>query len=184
MPSYMNDTELLNGLKAGEEAAFDHIYTAYRKWLWIAALGILQNETEAEEIVQEFFIDFWQVQAEKDFTDINHLKKYLFVSIRNRCINKLESNKVKKRRYERMNLPQGFTLPANRLEQNELQRLLNDAIGKLPPVRSKVFRMGYLFQRSRKEIANALNISEESVKKHMMLALKDLRVSLKNHDNH
>lgn len=184
MPFFNNDTELLKCLKAGEETAFDHIYITYRKWLWIAALGILQNETEAEDIVQEFFIDFWQIYSSKDFTDINHLKKYLFVSIRNRCINKLESNKVNRKRYGAISLPHDFVLPNNRLERDDLQRQLNSAMDKLPPVRMKVFKRGYLLQQSRKEIAAALNISEESVKKHMTLALKDLRLSLRNQNNH
>lgn len=184
MSIFENQTDLLHQLKAGDASAFEYVYTTYRKWLWIAALGILQHEADAEEIVQEFFIDFWQKQYSRDFADISHLKNYLFICIRNRCINKLESDKTYKKRMEQVMPVSTMDLPCDKLENRELQRKLEAAISKLPPVRSRVFQMGYLLQRSRKEIATALKISEESVKKHMNLALKDLRLAFKNRGNY
>ncbi|WP_162946235.1 RNA polymerase sigma-70 factor [Chitinophaga barathri] len=176
--------DLLERLKAGDSEAFDYVYTSYRKWLWIAALGILQHEADAEEVVQEFFIEFWQRMEQRQFNDVNHLKNYLFISVRNRCLNKLQRDKVTRKRNEQMLQLTDFTAPYNQLENSELQQQLREAIDKLPPIRSRVFKMGYLFNYTRKQIAAALNVSEETVKKHMILALKDLRLSLKNRDEH
>ncbi len=173
---------LLERLKAGNSEAFDEVYTSYRKWLWIAALGILQNEADAEEVVQEFFIEFWQRMEQRQFDDIQHLKNYLFISVRNRCLNKLQRDKVHRRRNEQMLQHTELSVSCNQLENSELQQQLKEAIAKLPPIRSKVFKMGYLFNYTRRQIATMLNVSEETVKKHMILALKDLRLALKNRD--
>lgn len=173
---------LLERLKAGDSEAFDEVYTSYRKWLWIAALGILQNEADAEEVVQEFFIEFWQRMEQRQFDDIQHLKNYLFISVRNRCLNKLQRDKVARKRNEQMLQHTELSVSYNQLENSELQQQLREAIAKLPPTRSKVFKLGYLFNYTRRQIAAMLNVSEETVKKHMILALKDLRLALKNRD--
>ncbi|MGN7722624.1 RNA polymerase sigma-70 factor [Chitinophaga sp. 22620] len=173
---------LLERLKAGDSEAFDEVYTSYRKWLWIAALGILQNEADAEEVVQEFFIEFWQRMEQRQFDDIQHLKNYLFISVRNRCLNKLQRDKVARKRNEQMLQHTELSVSYNQLENSELQQQLREAIAKLPPIRSKVFKLGYLFNYTRRQIAAMLNVSEETVKKHMILALKDLRLALKNRD--
>lgn len=173
---------LLERLKAGDSEAFDEVYTSYRKWLWIAALGILQNEADAEEVVQEFFIEFWQRMEQRQFDDIQHLKNYLFISVRNRCLNKLQRDKVARKRNEQMLQHAELSVSYNQLENSELQQQLREAIAKLPPIRSKVFKLGYLFNYTRRQIAAILNVSEETVKKHMILALKDLRLALKNRD--
>ncbi|WP_126243946.1 sigma-70 family RNA polymerase sigma factor [Chitinophaga rhizosphaerae] len=170
--------DLLQLLRQGDAAAFEYIYTAFRKWLWVAALGILENEAEAEEIVQEFFLDYWQKEMQREFTDLRHLKGFLYVSVRNRCFNRLERNKVMKKRQAQLPIP-GKVEANDRIAEKELQERLKTAIGKLPEMRGKVFLMGYILHRSRREIALALRISEESVKKHMTLALRDLRGMLK-----
>ncbi len=171
--------ELLLMLQRGDADAFNYIYTTYRKWLWVAALGMLQNEADAEEVVQDFFMDYWQKERQRAFTDIGHLKGFLYISIRNRCLNRLERDKVMRRRQSDLSFLSGQVEATDPVEVKELRERLKAAIGKLPRVRGEVFQMGYMMHLSRREIAGALQISEESVKKHMMLALRDLRGMLK-----
>ncbi len=184
MSSFEDQYTLLEQLKAGNAAAIECIYITYRKWLYVVALGILQHSSDAEELVQDFFIEMWERGNGKEFSDIGQLKNYLYVCVRNRCFNRLETNRTQRKRLKKLLPEEDLTLPSNHLENTELQRQLNEAISKLPPVRSRVFQMGYLLQRSRKEIAAAMGISQESVKKHIALALKDLRLALKNRYNH
>ncbi|MRG45848.1 RNA polymerase sigma-70 factor [Chitinophaga sp. SYP-B3965] len=162
---------------------FDHLYTTYRRWLMVIAVGILQNEQEAEELVQEFFIDLWQHQTYKNIPvgSKEATQNYLFVSIKNRCLNRIAREDTRLKRLNRfLIMPGPVTLPDNKLENTELKNQLDDAIGQLPPRQNQVFQSAYLMDKSRKEIADEMKISEKTVKKQMQLALKALRNYLKN----
>lgn len=162
---------------------FDHLYTTYRRWLMVVATGILQNEQEAEEVVQEFFIDLWQRQSYKNVPagSKEALQNYLFVSIKNRCLNRMAKEDTRLKRVNNflaMRTP--VASPDNKLENTELKNQLSNAIGQLPPRQGQVFQNAYLMDKSRKEIADEMRISEKTVKKQMQLALKALRNYLKN----
>ena len=162
---------------------FDHLYTTYRRWLTVVAVGILQDEQEAEETVQEFFIDLWQRQSYKNIPTSSReaMLNYLFVSIKNRCLNRMAKEDTRLKRLNRfLSMPLPVAAPDNKLENTELKNQLENAIGQLPPRQSQVFQSAYIMDKSRKEIANEMNISEKTVKKQMQLALKALRNYLKN----
>jgi RNA polymerase sigma-70 factor (ECF subfamily) len=181
MSASINDIELLAQLKTGSLAAFRHFYSAYRKWLYVTAFSILKNEAEAQELVQEFFIDFWQknLGSKIDLSTTGSLKNFLFVSVRNRCLNRIARDRTRKKRLKNIMLPEIYTLPQSRLENNELKEQLENAISQLPERQLIAFRLAYEEHKTRKEIAAFMNISEETVKKQVANALKTLRASLK-----
>lgn len=181
MSASINDTELLAQLKTGSLAAFRHFYNAYREWLYFTAFTILKNEVEAQELVQEFFIDFWQkdLGARIDLSTTNSLKNFLFVSVRNRCLNRIARDATRNKRLKDIMLPETYTLPKTRLENNELKEQLETAISRLPERQSIAFRLAYEEHKTRKEIAAFMDTSEETVKKQVANALKTLRASLK-----
>lgn len=185
MSEFENDLVLLEQLKAEDQRAFDQLYHTYRHWLLVSAITILRNETEAEEVVQEFFIDFWQNQRYNNITVYtgNFMKNFLFVSIRNRCFNHLARDETRRRRFSRIMLTDKFSLPLNHLENEELRNRLDSAIKQLTPGQSAVFKMAYLSNKTRKEIAAEMGISTETVKKQIALALKTLRDYLKETEN-
>lgn len=177
-----NDIELLAELKTGSVQAFDHFYYLYRQWLLITAMTILQDEDESKELVQEFFIDFWQQALYKriDLHSISTLKNFLFVSIKNRCLNKLSKDETRRKRLAWLQQSTSHIPPNNRLENNELRAQLEGAIRQLPERQSQVFRLAYQEHKTRKEIAAVMDISEETVKKQVANALKSLREILRN----
>ncbi|MFY0255753.1 RNA polymerase sigma factor [Chitinophaga sp. 30R24] len=181
MSASINDIELLAQLKTGSLSAFQYFYNAYRHWLYLTALSILRNETEAQELVQDLFIDFWQkdLSTRIDLSSTNSLKNFLFVSIRNRCLNKIAKDATRNKRLKDITLPDTYTYPHSRLENNELKEQLENAISQLPERQSIAFRLAYQEHKTRKEIAAFMDTSEETVKKQVANALKTLRASLK-----
>ncbi|MBC9928847.1 RNA polymerase sigma factor [Chitinophaga qingshengii] len=171
-----NDIALLAALKTGNVEAFDHFYHLYRQWLLITAMTILQDEDEAQELVQEFFIDFWQHALYKrlELNTVSTLKNFLFVSIKNRCLNKISKDETRRKRMSWLE-HSPHVPPDTRLEKIELHGQLEEAINLLPLKQSQVFRLAYQEHKTRKEIAAVLDISEETVKKHVAAALKTLR---------
>lgn len=181
MESGSDYINLLSRLQNGDEAAFGYFYKKYRRWLMVVAVNILQSEPEAEELVQDFFIDFWHSELFRKLpvASAEAAENYLFISIRNRSINRLAKNDTRRKRLQNW-MPDAVTMPAAKMENQELSAQLLSAISKLPEKQGYVFQSAYLMEKSRKEIALEMNISEKTVKKQMQLALRSLRGFLKN----
>ncbi len=172
-----NDIDFINKLKSGHLTALNHLFTQYQSWLSICAYTVLRNEIEAEEVVQEFFIDFWENKKYRliEAKSIPALKNYLFICIKNRSLNRIAKNKTRQSRYADLLLPQDYTLPENRLESLDLKNNINQALNQLTKRQREVFELGYISGKTRKEISTELSISQETVKKLMANALKTLR---------
>ncbi|HEY9559258.1 MAG TPA: sigma-70 family RNA polymerase sigma factor [Anseongella sp.] len=172
-----NDIDLLKQLQERRPGAFDYMYHKYRHWLFLAAVSFLHSEAEAEEVVQEFLIDFWQKEMYERIIaqQANSLKNFLYVSVRNRCLNRLAKDGTRNKRYRAFLISEDHTVMPNELENKELRVQLRIAISQLPPRQAEVFKQAYISMKTRKEIAREMNISEETVKKQIALALKTLR---------
>lgn len=176
-----DDIRLLDRLCQGDTLALNDFYKGYRKLLFVTAVVILQKPEEAEDLVQSFYIDFWEKQLYRKITigSDNSLKNYLMCCIKNRCLNKLKADQFQKKAYESLKVTNAYIMPDNAVERRELQQQLSDAIGRLSPQQAAIFSKSYIQHKKRKEIAEELHISEESVKTQISRALFRLRSLLK-----
>lgn len=183
------DIALLEQLKAGSDSAFGTFYTRYRKYLMVVAVSLLEDEMEAQDIVQDFFIDFWQRQL---FTRINPgynngegeiFKGYIHRAVYNRCLDRLTRYKSRQQRIDNMPTPDLICPPEYRIEKQEWQQQLGSslqaAIDKVPPLSAKVFQLAYIQHKSRLEIATLMGVSPHTVKNQLVRAVKILRSHLK-----
>jgi len=172
---------LILRLKDGDKTAFEIIFRHYYPGLLIFVSQIILDKDEAEEIVQDFFVQLW----EKCFTLKKgiSLKSYFFTSVKNRSFNYLKKSKLKQQTVEQLKY-----LAANNplynpdiFVESELQQRIKSAISKLPPRCSEIFVMNRFRGFSNDEIAEKLNISKRTVETQITNALKVLRVELKNY---
>jgi len=183
------DIFLLEQLKAGDERAFAVFYNRYRKYLMVAAVSLLEDEMEAQDLVQEFFIDFWQKQL---FNKIDPLynkgeagpvKAYIHRIIYNRCLDRIARRKTRKHRLDTMPSPEMSCPPESRIEASEWQQqigqALQSAISKVPPLSAQVFQLSYIEHKSRHEIATIMGVSPHTVKNQLLRAVKIMRSQLK-----
>ncbi len=57
---YINEKELVEKLKQGDETAFKFIVEEYKDLVYNTAIGIVQNEEDAEDVAQEAFVQVYQ----------------------------------------------------------------------------------------------------------------------------
>jgi RNA polymerase sigma-70 factor (ECF subfamily) len=166
-----NDQLLLNRLQEGDDSAFAQLFKLYRRWLVYVALTVLEDETEAHDTVQDFFMDCWE---RKLFTKVNvSLKSFLHCAIRNRCLNKLRNEALRKKKLKR--LVSGEEMAGGQPEPNELLDQLSLVLPKVPPMSAKVFQLTYLSGFNRKEVAELMGISPSTVKHQLARSLRILR---------
>ena len=174
----MNDFELVARLKAGEEPAFGEIYNRYWDKLYIIARNRLRDAPEAEEIVQEIFLDFWNRRS--DFQLEKGLENYFTIAVKFKVINRLakQARAAQNARDYAAYHPENDNNLIPLLDYKELRQELASVIGELPEKCRLVFQLRHEQGYSLRQIAAALDISEKTVEAHLTKARKTLRGAL------
>jgi len=161
--------------EAQKKRLFTEVYEAHWLKLYLHLLKMLDDEDDAKDIVQEVFANLWN---NFDHISINtSFSTYLFSSVRNRAINYLAHKKIIIS-HEKLELSKGENsskAPDAFLIEKELALQINSEIDNLPPKMAAVFRKSRLENKSYREIAEELNIAENTVKKQVSRALQLMR---------
>ena len=89
---FMSDIQNIGGNNIDWNSFFQSIYKTYYSRLCVFAYGFLQNENDAEEIVQNVMLKLWE-QKDK-INEIENMQAYLFRSVKNQCLNFIKRNKL------------------------------------------------------------------------------------------
>jgi len=146
-----------------DEVVFNFIFTEYYKTFVLFASNFLNNDkVVSEDIVQDVFTKM--LQSNYSFEGINDLKSFLYISIRNSCIDYNKHAKVE-RMYisEKRNILSKEIFFQNHVLEEEIYAHLVKSIEKLPTRCRMVFELSLLGIKN-SEIASQLKISIETVK--------------------
>lgn len=174
----LSDDLLIKLLKANDDGALKEVYLRYWRPLFRMAMSRVRISEAAEELVQNIFVSLWEKRQK---ADIIRLDCYLKTAVKYQVINFLKS-RVLDRQYMAYRHQQsgkqeesGETV----LLMHELNAAIDNAIKQLPTKTQIVFRLSRVENRSVREIAQALNISEKAVEYHITQSLKMMRLHLK-----
>ncbi len=145
----------------------------------------LVGDDEAEDVVEDVFVELWQHQDQMVLGD--RIQGWLYRAVYTRSLNVLKHRHVTSAYLamteslnERRMMNLDLYSPQQYVENEALRERLDGAIGELPEKCREVFRLSYMFDMRNKEIAEALDISVKTVEAHMYKALKHLRERLKD----
>lgn len=174
---FLSDSELLDLVKRNDRAAFTEVYNRYWEKMCIVAFVKLQSTFDAEEVVQDLFIDIWErrvnIQVRNSFhTYISGALKYkIYTFITNR---KKERDKLLQ-----LNFADACNNTEEWLSYEALRDDLEKAVLELPDKCRLVFRLSREGGFSNQEIAETLQVSKKAIEKHMTKALNHLHLTLK-----
>jgi len=172
----ITDQILLNDLKNGKKTAYEQVFKKYYKSLSLKAYMMLEDEMEAEDLIQNLFISMWQ---KSHYHSVNSsLKAYLFRAVHNQCLMALRTRKVIQQKMdeytERINLEKDI----EQSEQTGSENTINLALNELPAQRQKAFKLVYTENKKYQDAANEMRLSVNSIKTHLKLAVKMLQEKL------
>ena len=177
-PETATDSQLLELIRKDDRVAFTELYNRYWDKLFSVAMHRLNDEHEAEEVVQEVFLSLWQRRATIELT--HSLNTYLSVAVKYRIINHLDKQFRKKQHIDHLAIhaPRELDSTSNWLAEKELRMQLEQTISRLPEKCRIVFLLSREQNKTNAEIAAELNIAEKTVEAHMTKALSTLRQTL------
>jgi len=170
------DKSIIQGINSGDKKAFKEVFDKYFNALCAFSYKYIVDRSETEDIIQDVFISFWE--HNKDFDHINSIKAFLYTSARNKCLNHLKHKAVKQKHeqaliYE-LESEQFFT---NHVIEEEAFNQLYTEIKDLPDSAQNIMLLALKGLKNR-EIAEKLNISENTVKTHKKIAYAKLKKKL------
>jgi RNA polymerase sigma-70 factor (family 1) len=174
----IRDTDIIRRIRQGDKGQFESLFRSSYASLVRYAKRIIKDHDTAEEIVQDFFVRFWQ-EKEK-ITIESSLNGYLFRAIHNRCLHWIDHNKVVEKHKQEMSLKESVNneTPADIIQAKELQQKIATVLERLPERCSRIFCMNRFEGLKYSEIAEKLSVSVKTVEANMGKALKEFRKAL------
>jgi RNA polymerase sigma-70 factor (ECF subfamily) len=183
-----NESELIRRVKEGDVEAFHNLVRPYERAIFLAALSLVRNEADAEDVAQEAVL-----KAFKNLSRFRQEAKFSTWVIQI-TINeaKMKLRKDRRHLYESLDegqqnevgdyIPKDFAdwreIPSEALEQSELRQALARALDSLPEKYRTVLILRDVQQLSINETAEALGLSEANVKTRLCRARLQMRDAL------
>lgn len=172
-------SDLVDRCKKGDTRSFKELYDLYAKAMYNTSLRILQDRVEAEDVLQEAFMDaFRHIQNFQNRSSFGAWIKQIVV---NKSITQL-----KKRRYEMLDVEEtelAETAEGMERDEEELQMQVKEvikAIALLPNGYRTVLNLYLLEGYDHEEIAGILGVAESTARTQYIRAKQKLLTLLKN----
>ena len=173
---------ILAKIAKGDQQAFGILFNFYRNKVYGYALTILQEDTAAEEIVQDVFIKLWIKR--KTLLTIENFGGFLRTTTRNETLNALKKIASEQKNYQiaNQNTSDIDSGTENEIQFRETKKLLDSAIEKLPPQQKLIYNLCHIEGLKQRDVAEKLNLSPLTVKTHLRDAVKSIKNYLMLHD--
>lgn len=139
-------------------------FLEYKSLLFSIAYNMLGNVDAAEDIVQDTFLKWMEIQAD----DVRYRKAYLVKAVTNKCINYLESARIRREKYIGVWLPEPLQDydPGNANTKIESYHTLSIGIlvllEKLTPQERAIFLLKEVFAYDYYELAKIFDKTEDN----------------------
>ena len=184
-PGAPSDVDLMTSIQAGDPDALAHLYDRYNGILKALILRIIHNETEADDLLQEVFLEIWN-QAKNFSAQKGKPLGWMVTLTRRRSIDALRKKQAYARAEERLQAePERQPLAwvqnttAEEITSGDTRALMAKVISSLPEAQQQVIDLAFFRGMSQREIAAHTNIPLGTVKTRLELGLKKIYDNLK-----
>lgn len=170
------DEQLVSMLNQGNREAFRLIYERYSEKLAGFAAAKLYDADDAEDVLHDVFARLWSEREQLQIT--GNLQSYLFSAIRYRIVDKIRRN-VTRQEYAGLllKLEQRYAAADEQLRVREVQEVIAASLKSLPDKTRQIYHLSRQEHLSVAEIAKSMNLSEQTIKNQLTMALKHLKQS-------
>lgn len=189
------DLGLIEAINSGQHALYYQLVKRYEKRVYNFGLKMCRNVTDAEDLVQETFLNVFKYL--KNFRYETKFKNWLYRIASSVCIKKRRKSKYAPERElsleefipgedggRSQTMPEWASVPLENLLDRELSEHIQDAIRSLPEKYRLVIVLRDLEGFSTQETARILDLSETNVKVRLHRARLYLKERLKDYYEH
>ena len=176
----------------------ESLFKTHYTQMYHLALTLLFDEAESKDVVSDVFASLLSGKAaiKREQSDAgissaereqarpkvkvlmraDNAKVFLLASVRHRCLNVLQHKQVQER-FARLLTEDADTLASDNTaeEQMQMEELMRYVQDNLSPLEQNVFRLRYLREMTCQEMADALNVSRQTVHTHLKQTVEKIR---------
>jgi len=176
----MSDNELLRAVARGDESALGRIYDRYRLILFGLLVRILHSREEAEDVLQEVFLQVWRRAA--DFDEARgRAFTWLVTVARSRALDRLRALGSRARLGEAAPATEQVGDASQEAFQSEQAEVVRQALAQIPTDQRQALLLAYFEGLTQMEIAARLGAPLGTVKTRMRAGMMKLRELLQEH---
>ena len=151
----------------------ESLFKTHYTQMYHLALTLLFDEAESKDVVSEVFAS---LLSGSTIVRADNAKAFLLASVRHRCLNVLQHKQVHER-FARLLTEGTDTLVSDNTveEQMQMEELMRYVRENLSSLEQQIFRLRYLREMTCQEVAEALNVSRQTVHAHLKLSVEKIR---------
>ena len=180
-----SDFELMRGIQAEDPDALSQLYDRYNGILKALILRVVHNETEADDLLQEIFMEIWN-QAKNFSPEKGKPLGWMVTLARRRAIDGLRKKQAYQRAEERLQAeteqqPEAWVQNTTEDEIlfSDTRTLVRKMLDRIPPAQRDAIELAFFRGMSQREIAAKTNTPLGTVKTRLELGLKKIYDGLK-----
>ncbi|MBO9728516.1 MAG: RNA polymerase sigma-70 factor [Chitinophaga sp.] len=181
----MTEQESIKKLALSDKEAFTAIYLEYHGGIYNYLLKFTKNPVLTEDLVHDVFLKLWEARKQLDIKV--SFSAYLYRIARNVALTQLNRialfETIREEVMHRVSLGINDQALMNEIEAKQYEELLRQAIDQLPAQRREAFILCRQQGKSYEEAASLMNISRNTFKQHLSLAVKSIKEYLLEHGN-
>ena len=170
-----DEKKLLQLISEGSSYAFQVVYDHHKNNIYVFAIKALKSPLLAQEVVQDVFLKLW-FEREK-LTQINSLDNWLFIVTKNHLLNQLKKIAKEWKQVDETFIDNNSSddWEFESLDKQIYAELHESAINQLTKTQKRVYHLIRVEKKTFAEASVLLNISIDTLKKHMTTALVTVR---------
>jgi RNA polymerase sigma-70 factor (ECF subfamily) len=184
-PGDPSDVDLMLGLQAEDPEALSQLYDRYNGILKALILRVIHNEAEAEDLLQEVFLEIWS-QAKNFSSKKGKPLGWMVTLARRRAIDGLRKKKAYVRAEERLQAESEqqpgawvHNVTEAAIHSGDARLLMGRVLNSLPEAQRATVELAFFYGMSQREIAANTNTPLGTVKTRLELGLKKIYDALK-----
>jgi len=172
----LTDVQILQAVAGGDEQALGQIYDRYRVILFGLLVRILSSREEAEDVLQDVFLQVWRRAGDFDESRGRPFT-WLVTLARSRAIDRLRSRAARERLAAATTQDEleAVSDAASDAFRSEQRALVTNALAQLPDEQKKPLMLAYFDGLTQSEIADKLGAPLGTVKTRMRSGMGKLR---------
>jgi RNA polymerase sigma-70 factor (ECF subfamily) len=176
---------IIAGFQQGDKDAFAAVYNMHYSRLYAFIKKLVDDKEEAQDITAETFIKLWKLHA--NFNTQENIKAFLYITARNACMDFLryrQRQTANRQEFGYVLFQQEENMPTS--SNDEIKTLvlqqIHSEIENLPTQCKRIFKMAWLEGKKNAEIAQQLELTEQTIRNQKARAVKILRLALSNYN--
>jgi RNA polymerase sigma-70 factor (ECF subfamily) len=180
----ISTAELITRFQRGQPRTFEALFNRYKDYAYRVAFYVIRHREEAEEAVQEAFLDVLRALPDYDVEGAARFETWLYRVVVNRCKMRLRRKRPPSVEWEEVDERlEGLADPVEGRPESAVMRReravdLWRAVDQLPDEHRMVLLLRYQLDLSYKEIAETLGIRLGTVKSRLYNAHRKLKDAL------